>query len=327
MDLENIIYKFAYNRDIIIGICDANRLDYLDNVDISAPFVHFSKEERINPMLTMPCAKSIIVAGVGNRKKEIFDMDDEVRGIFSLGASGLDYHIHIKSILHELEMHLKQYKDFESKIFADTGSLIEREFAKKAGVGWQGKSGNLISGRFGTFFNIGYMLVDFKLETSVPFSHDYTKCGDCEACIKACPAHALTEDSFDYRKCISYLTQIKEPLTSAQMQTMGLNLYGCDICQNACKFNEDKYCGGVIDDIETIRPNIKDIVKLTNREFDKKYSKTAIGWRGKNVLKRNAIIALVNSGGKRASEGYNLSGLEENRIIKCASEYNNITIN
>lgn len=291
MDIKDVIRQFERENGVIAGVCGADRLDYLDGVSLDAPFVSFEREMRINPRAVMPSAKSIVVLGVPYRKREAFALDNEYRGVFSIGAVGQDYHKSVHALLIALRDKMLAVCDFSSMIFVDTGPLLEREFAKKAGLGWQGRHFNIISDQFGSFFNIGLMLVDIYIPEDKPYDPGFSLCGECNACAKACPGGAISADGLDYKKCVSYLTQKKEDLTPWEKKIMAGSLYGCDICQNVCPFNADKFCGD-IDDIDAVRTRLFDIISMTNKDFREKYGHTAAGWRGKRLLQRNAAIAL-----------------------------------
>jgi epoxyqueuosine reductase len=176
----------------------------------------------------------------------------------------------------------------------------------------------LISPRFGTFFNIGCLLTDLELTpAAVSFEKEPfgAVCGECRACIDACPAGVLSDFNRNKKNCISCLTQTKEPLTEKQMRVMGNRLYGCDVCQTCCRYNAH------IESIEAVQPKIAEILKLTNREFKEQYEKTAIGWRGLSVLKRNAVIAAANSGARDMLPAETAAALKKHPVIGCAAQY------
>lgn len=291
MTIEEKIQMFAIQKNILIGICDALPM-HIEKYIVDTPFVKFEKEKRIDPRLTMENCKSIIVIGLPYGKYENFTLDNELRGKFSIGAIFTDYHIIIKNILNELAIYLKVENDFEYKIFVDTGPLVERELAKKSGLGYQGKNLSIISEKFGSYFFIGYMMVDFEMKSSN--NCNFSMCADCDLCIKACPTKALKNNYiFNINNCISYLTQKKEPIDENLKKKMGNALYGCDICQSVCPKN--KYIKlEPINDIDIIRPKLEDFLKLTNREFKNIFGETAIYWRGKKTIQRNASIAISN---------------------------------
>jgi len=294
MGIEEKIYRFADENNIVAGICDTGALRY-ENAEkaVDIPFSKYNLDQRITPVLLMPSAKSIIVIGAGYNKKLDFEPDNEKRGVISVHALGVDYHKIIRKILENLRDYLHKFTDFDSKIYIDTGPLMERELAVKAGLGSRCRNMNIVNPTLGSFFNIGYMLTTLLLEPSKAQEEDH--CEDCNVCIRACPSGALTDTGFDYRKCVSYLTQKKGGLTAAEKKSIGANLYGCDVCQRVCKHNINTYIGSITK-INAARPRLNDILTLDGNGFADKYSETAMSWIGLKTLQRNARIAIENIG-------------------------------
>jgi epoxyqueuosine reductase len=295
----------------IAGVCGAGPLEPWPGMSGGAggaPFIHYKPEQRLYPGNLLPGARSIIVLGMGCGRELAYTPDAHPRGRFSVGAVGLDYHIGLRKLMDGLEdMLRKNGYVFECYKSADTGPLPETALAVKAGLGWRGRHGLVINDELGSFFNIGYMITDIELKefaALIPqeiFSRKGQFCGDCNRCIKACPGAALIQTDteaaegviFDYRKCVSYLTQKKGELSEAERASLGLSLYGCDACQNACDYNKNAYIGKLTD-IEYVAPRLDAILELTKAEYDRRYKSTAIYWRGIGVLKRNAATALEN---------------------------------
>lgn len=296
MKIEKNIYEFARKNNILAGICSIERFDYIKDilVEKNLPFTETNIEKRINPLETMQNAKSIIVIGVNYNKSFKIPSDNNIRGKISISAVGKDYHYIVKEKLEELKNYIIRYTDFKYKIFVDTGPLVDRELAKRSGIGWQGKNCSIISENFGSFFSIGYMLTNLELKCSIGYEYKYSKCKDCNKCINACPNKALSYNGFDYKKCISYLTQSKDRIDFNTMKSMGNNIYGCDICQLVCPYNKDKP-NELFNDVEQIMPSIENIINMSNKEYEKRFKNTSAGWRGKKILQRNCIISLGNS--------------------------------
>ncbi len=308
--LKNKIINFAYNNDIDkIGFCNANAFDNIKEIvskraakNYLSGFEPKDINKMIYPNLTMPNVKSIIVIAESYNKEFKFENDNKLRANISLSAVGTDYHIIIKNKLEKLAYYMKTLiPEFEYKIFTDTGPLMDREVAKRSGIGWQGKNNFIITEEFGSWIFIGYMLINIYLPEDKQITTN--KCGNCIKCIISCPNSALKNNyEFDAKVCISYLTQTKEQLSIKETKSIGFQLYGCDICQKVCHYNKNKFFKETIYNIDEATADIEQLLFMSNKEFKNKYGKTAAGWRGKKTLQRNAIIVLQNMNTKYATE-------------------------
>jgi epoxyqueuosine reductase len=232
----------------------------------------------------MPSAKSIIVIGVASRAAPPEPEDVSLRGRIAGIGVNKDYHQTVKAMLIELAERLKGVMPFEYKIFTDVGHLNERALAIQAGLGFCGKNRTVISEKFGSFFNIGYMLTDLILSPSGRVAP--STCGNCRRCIDACPGKAF-ENGFEVHKCCSYLTQKKDSATEDEAGIMGNWLYGCDICQDVCPFNLNvEQCG-----VEDAYPLLAVFVNITDTEFERLYADSSLFWCGAERFRRNAEIA------------------------------------
>ena len=154
-------------------------------------------------------------------------------------ARGDDYHDIMLGKLRALHQWLAAELggDVTGKAYVDTGPILERDLARRAGLGWFGKNTNLINPEIGSFFFLGALLVDLELAPDEPFEAD--RCGTCTRCLEACPTQALVEPRvLDATRCISYLTiELKGDIPEPLREPMGSLLYGCDICQDVCPWN------------------------------------------------------------------------------------------
>jgi len=276
MNIQKIIEDYAAEHGFIVGFCAAG-------ADEAALF---------------ETAKTVIVIGVGYGKKENFATDDIPRGRLASYAIGTDYHITVRNILSELRDYLHGVgMEFDSHIHVDSGPLPERHLALKAGIGKLGRNSCIISEKFGSFFNIGCMLVSIPIVKNIDDSNadapHSLQCGNCTLCLTTCPTNALTEAGFDYTKCISYITQKKGELSNWEQQVIGQHLFGCDVCQSICPRNVDRHVCEITDINETLPP-LESFIKMTKSEFKEKYGNTAAFWRGLSTVKRNAN-AILNS--------------------------------
>ncbi len=301
MTLEQEIKQFAEHRNLEVGITTAEPFLELQQILIenNSELQGFAEQDiakRIYPCKTMSEAKSIIVLAMGyGVRKKLQQCDTTLMGEFSIAAVGRDYHVVLREHLEALELFLKQkIEGFECKYFVDTGPLVDRAVAVRAGLGWIGKNNCVHTAKFGSLAFFGYMLTNLPLKQNKQFTED---CGSCRSCITFCPTGALSQKQFDMKKCISYLTQTKTVLPADIMKTMSKQLYGCDVCQIICPKNQKAL--QCFKEKQTIF-SLEEILHCSNKAFLQSISKTAAGWRGKKVLQRNAVIALGNSGSIKA---------------------------
>ncbi len=171
--------------------------------------------------------------------------DGGPRGWISRYAWGDDYHEVLRGklerLLEELRVEVAVAEGFEGRVYADTGPINERVFAKHAGLGWVGKNTLLLNEQLGSYFFLGTILTTLDLEPSVEEGSGppADRCGTCRKCIDACPTEALVEPYLmDARKCISYLTiELRGAVPKELREAMGQHVFGCDICQDVCPWN------------------------------------------------------------------------------------------
>ncbi|MES2828907.1 MAG: tRNA epoxyqueuosine(34) reductase QueG [Bacteroidota bacterium] len=195
---------------------------------------HFDK--RLDPRLLVDDAKSVISLSLNYYPEEVQADADAPR--ISKYAYGSDYHQVIKSKLFELlEFIRAQIGAVDGRAFVDSAPVLDRAWAKRAGIGWIGKNSNLISKKSGSFFFLAELIVDLELAYDMPFQTDH--CGTCTKCIDACPTEAiLSPYIIDAKKCISYLTiELKDEIPVEFNDKMDNWMFGCDICQDVCPWN------------------------------------------------------------------------------------------
>jgi epoxyqueuosine reductase len=193
-------------------------------------------EKRINPEFLVPDAKSLIVTGL-NYYSDIKQSEPGVP-VISRYAYGINYHDVIKGKLIKLLTFIKSIEaKTEGRPFADSAPLLEKAWAGEAGLGWQGKHSIVINKEIGSFFFIGILVLNIKLEYDDPVKDDY--CGNCRLCIDLCPTGAINENrTIDARKCIANLTiENRGPIPEEIIPKIGGRVYGCDRCQEVCPWN------------------------------------------------------------------------------------------
>lgn len=303
MNLKQYIKESAKKVGIdIIGFTDCGRLANLEDYlyerrknNRETEFEERNLENRLEPKNIFPNCKSIIVIGISYNVDYSESVDFKFKGKISKSSWGEDYHKVVMDKMDELVKGLKTELEFNYIAFTDTGPLVDRELAKKAGIGWYGKNCSIINDNYGSFIFIGYIITDLDIEIDNPM---LSKCKDCDKCLKACPTGALEAPyKFNPKKCISYLTQTKDKIPYELRNKMGTSVYGCDICQLACPKNMNCLKSGATEFIPKQTKgyiDIEKIFKMSNSEFKKSYGSMAGSWRGKNILKRNCLIALGN---------------------------------
>jgi epoxyqueuosine reductase len=188
--------------------------------------------KRRDSRLPVAGATSAIVVGLNYGGRE-------PAGPVARYARGDDYHELMMARLDELHRRLETDagRPIRGKAYVDTGPILERDLARRAGLGWFGKNTNLLNPRIGSFFFIGVLLVELDLAPDAPFETD--RCGTCTRCLDACPTDAFVEPHvLDATKCISYITiEARGAIPPEQREKIGSLIYGCDICQDVCPWN------------------------------------------------------------------------------------------
>lgn len=266
-------------------------------------------EDRVDCKRYMPEAKSIIMIGIAYPKDTPYPLDSKQRrGVFARSAWGKDYHHILNNKLRQLKEWLKQQDEvkklsepLKTLIQVDTGQLPEVAAAERAGLGFIGKNGLLITPQWGSFVYLGGMITSLPLEPDPP---GIFACGSCTRCLDACPTQALIGNGrMNAKRCISYQTQNKEMIPTELRKKLGKQLYGCDICQWSCPFNkhiEPPTCKDTFPKKDTAHPELLPLLTLSNKAFQEQFGSSAGSWRGKRTLQRNAIIALTNVNAREA---------------------------
>lgn len=268
-------------------------LQYRKENNLISEFEEKDIEKRIDPKLTMPNCKSIIAIALSYNVDFKSSNEEKFSGKLSKSSWGIDYHIVLKDKMRALIDEISKEMTFEYKIYVDTGPLVDREIAKKAGIGYYGKNCSIMNNEHGSFVFLGYILTDLEIE---PDNSLESECGDCNICVKSCPTNALYEPyRLNPNRCISYLTQTKNPIDEELELKMGISIYGCDICQIVCPKNKvakKSIHQEFIPEESYIK--LDEIFNISNKEFKRKYGHMAFSWRGKGIIKRNAEIIYNN---------------------------------
>jgi epoxyqueuosine reductase len=263
-------------------------------------------DERVDPRLVLPGARSLIVLGVYCAVDPEPSDSPEPRGRIARYAGGDDYHDVVLDRVRALEAALPVIaeRSISSRSYVDTGPVAERAAAVAAGLGWIGKNRCVIHPEWGSNLMLGVILTDIDLEAD-PEVTDH--CGTCRACLDVCPTDAFAEPYvLDATRCISYTTiETRGEIPEALREAHGEHVFGCDLCQTVCPWNKTRPKNLPSDPLglrtrlskrpEWIAPTLGWLLALDEASFDAASRKTAIrrsGWRG---LVRNALVAAGNS--------------------------------
>lgn len=252
---------------------------------------------RSDPKLLLPSARSVICVGkLYNSSPHCPDgFTDSGMGRISRYAWGEDYHDVMRTGLEKLAAKLGP--DHEWKVCIDTAPLLERSYARAAGLGWIGKNTCLINQEQGSWFFLGELLTSLTVEPDQP---PPDRCGTCTRCVEACPTQAIAADGYelDARACISYLTiELRGPIPNQYREQIGNHVFGCDICQDVCPWNqrapitEDPALAG-----HFVSASLEKMAELAEPEFREIFRHSPIRRAKYTGFLRNVAIAIGNNG-------------------------------
>jgi epoxyqueuosine reductase len=254
-----------------------------------------------------PWARSVVVCAINYNTAQPYstDFNDPTRGWISRYAwSREDYHESVLRRVREVEAKLKQVANgdtpIETRSYVDTGPIVERIYAKYAGVGWLGKNTCLINQQIGSWLFLGVIVTSLDLSADIPAAD---RCGTCTRCIDACPTQALIAPyELDSNKCISYLTIEKRGAISEELREgMGRQVFGCDICQDVCPWNR-KAPSSEKSEFQVreglVNPALAWLAEISEEEFREKFRDSPVKRTKRSGLRRNALIAIGNSGNR-----------------------------
>ncbi len=280
-----------------VGFIKCRRFDELEEFykyrkshNLENEFEEKDIEKRINPQMSFEGGKTIVSIAF-----PYLGFNNKNDNGFSVYTKGTDYHYVLHKYLDKVVEIIENYGG-SAKVFVDSNPLPERYIAYLAGVGFIGKNNLLITKKYGSYVFLGEIIADLEFydKDNGTFEelNKFKKCGECEICYKECPTKAINKNRKNCNICLSYITQ-KKDLKDWEMKKLDGRVFGCDSCQNKCPYNEE----AEFTPIEEFKPfefmtEAKEewIINMGNSDFKNSFKKTSCGWRGKNVLKRNALI-------------------------------------
>jgi epoxyqueuosine reductase len=252
-------------------------------------------EARRHPSSILPEVRSVLMVAMNYHSSS-----PRGEGGIARYALGTDYHDVLRARLNQLLAWVQhEVPGCRGRGVVDTAPLLERDFARRAGLGWFGKNTMLLNKRLGSFFFLGALLLDLDLRPDP--AHETSHCGTCTACLDACPTRAFPGPYLlDARRCISYLTiELKGPVPAELREGIGDWLFGCDVCQDVCPWNRKAPVGTEPDlqpraDLVAVDP--LELLGLTEAEFRHRFRTTALMRTRRRGLLRNAALVLGNRG-------------------------------
>lgn len=260
--------------------------------------------KRVDPRRVLAEAKSLITLAISyERNPPARSSAAEREGVVARYAQFSDYHDVVGERLKSLTRHTDELGGPETKSlwYVDTGPLLERDLAQRAGLGFVGKHTNLISRSLGNWFFLAEIITTLELQPDTP---EKNRCGRCTRCLVACPTRAITAPfQLDARLCISYLTiELKGAIPVELRPLIGNRIYGCDDCLAACPWNKFARAGAMMrshvrDDLRS--PDLLELLALDDQGFKSKFAGTPILRTKRRGLLRNVCVALGNTGDER----------------------------
>lgn len=256
-----------------------------------------------------PWARSVVVCAINYNTAQPYSTQarDATEGWISRYAWGGDYHDSVLRRLQQVEAVLRgeaAADDLVTRCYVDTGPIVERVVAKYAGVGWIGKNTCIINQKLGSWLFLGVILTSLELASADQILPAPDRCGTCTRCIDACPTDALIAPyELDSNKCISYLTIEKRGAIPEEIRAgIGRHVFGCDICQDVCPWNRKAPATNATDFQprgKFVSPDLEWLAQMSAEEFRENFRNSPVLRAKRNGLRRNAIIAMGNSGEAR----------------------------
>ena len=261
-----------------------------------------SRLRRADPRQILPECQSVLVLATPYDPPLSMGEGSGVRGRIASYVRGDDYHDILPARMKELVQFIEEQvgRQVSNRWYTDTGPILERDLAQRAGLGWIGKNTSLIHPKHGSYFLLSEILLDLPLEPDLPFITDH--CGTCTRCIEACPTDCILPDrTLDARRCISYLTiELKDDIPEKLRDKMGDWVFGCDICQQVCPWNRFAGEGDLAFEGQKPSPSLTDELNLSPQAFNQRFKGSPVKRAKRRGYLRNVAVALGNVGDMHA---------------------------
>jgi epoxyqueuosine reductase len=311
MDLKDRIKakasELGFNR---IGVTDAGPLPEIMQqhyqrwlgmgYHAGMKYLETGARKRLDPRTSLDYAKTVLSVALNYNPGEIAFSPDRSRARISRYALGIDYHLVISEKLDQLLDFIKRESDgsIRGRVFCDTGPLMEKVIAERAGIGWIGKHGILVTREYGSWIFLGEIVLDIELEPDEPAEN---LCSSCSFCLESCPTKAIVEPGVvDAFRCISYQTvENRNAIPEEIRGAFGNRVFGCDCCQEACPYNSDVPATDermFLPKPELVCAPLEMLFAVAAARFDESFKDSAIIRARKEGFLRNIVLAMGNSG-------------------------------
>ena len=289
-------------------------------------YMHRHAEARRHPSSILADVRSVIMVGLnysdGSSLPDSTSARALPRGRVAKYARGPDYHdVMWKKLDELLEWLQNAVPGCQGRSVVDSAPLLERDFARRAGLGWFGKNTMLINKHKGSLFFLGALLVNIVLQSDA--AHTASHCGTCTACLDACPTQAFTgPGSLDARRCISYLTiELRSAIPEELRSSIGDWMFGCDVCQDVCPWNAKRArtANSTAVDLDGLNP--LEVIGLSDEEFNRRFRGTPLMRTKRRGLIRNAAIVLGNQGDPRALPALQRAQNDPEAVVREAAAW------
>jgi len=299
----------------------AGEMKYLESRDEAGQL------KRASLAHTFPWARSVVVCAINYNTSPPYSIEEREpnQGWISRYAWGKeDYHDAVLRRLRQVEVALKATSPgLITRSYVDTGPIVERVYAKYAGVGWIGKNTCILNQQLGSWLFLGVILTSLELQPDLPAAD---RCGTCTRCIDACPTNAFIGPyELDATRCISYLTIEKRGnLPEDLREGIGRHVFGCDICQDVCPWNR-KSPITIAPEFQPreglVNPALEWLANMSEDEFREKFRGSAIKRAKRTGLRRNAVIAMGNSGNRDFVTALTNLKTDEDEVVAQSAEW------